>query len=395
MAAQTNLFRNRYWVWIAIQLVRRGFVEGLNGTTTSGTEKKFNSWRDYHNELIRLPPNFPSMKQERPVLRMLLLLLLSVGWWCCCYTSSFRLGILASATTTTTTTATTTTTTTVVRRSRRITAAFATRTAPLSCRTTTTWTQKLSPTLHAFGGVRQSYRVSPLLALRTVIEDPSNIEYLTPLQIKQLRHETHKRRARQSLSTVYWKDDKLDGNDDDITTTTASTTKLQHIARLLHTEHLVQVRGLAPNRIALVKSTAERLALEVAMERMNLVAVETAATSSEKPDDSSTTTGTNRVKNDNVSVSSIATAMQSSTTAPASHVVPTAYAPVFVVEIVGHAATLYSPPPPMIASSSSLSSSSPKDKSLNNKLTLRTTGKFNQWDKRAKALRDNRGQIIR
>jgi hypothetical protein len=281
--------------------------------------------------------------------------------------------------------------------------------------------QPLSPTLHAFGGVRQSCHVSPLLALRTVIEDPSNIEYLTPLQIKQLRHETHKRRARQSLATVYWKDDKLDGNDDD------ATAKLQHIARLLHTEHLVQVRGLAPNRIALVKSTAERLALEVAMERMNLVAVETATTTttsstsstststvsatesgssrrrssaaaSSEPDDS-TTTGSSRVENDDVDdmsgSSSITTAMQSSTTAPSSHmVVPTAYAPVFVVEIVGHAATLYSPPPPMIASSSSLSSS-PKDKSLNNKLTLRTTGKFNQWDKRAKALRDNRGQIIR
>jgi hypothetical protein len=330
-----------------------------------------------------------------------LLLSLSVCW--CLYTSSYA----------------TKPTKVVAVRSKILTTAFAIRpTLPL-CR------RPLRSVQHAFGAlvVVRPYIVSPLLALKTVIEDPSNIDFLTPLQIRQLRHETQRRRARQALATVYWNDEM--GNDDDDDNDNDNTTaKLQHIARLLCTEHLVQVRSLAPQQIALVKSTAERLARQVAMEMSNLE--ETAATTttsttssssstaavvavtetmgrssalSLEPDDSFTSTGNNSRVAYDVNVNSDDTMSQSSASSSARfHHHPAASSAVFVVEIVGHAAVLYRPPLPPSTNDgggSGGSTTSTTTTTFSNKLTLRTTGKFNQWDKRRKAPRDNRGQIVR
>jgi RNA-binding protein YhbY len=57
---------------------------------------------------------------------------------------------------------------------------------------------------------------------------------------------------------------------------------------------------------------------------------------------------------------------------------------VFCVEIKGHAATLYCPD----ATAGTNNNCKPT-------IQLRTTGKANHWEKRAKAPRDNRGQIVR
>lgn len=104
-----------------------------------------------------------------------------------------------------------------------------------------------------------------------------------------------------------------------------SGTRLKEIAQQLQEHELVQVREISPNQVRNIKSVTERLALEVGMEA-------------------------------NVCI--------------------------FVVEIKGHAATLYCP------------TTSATEKQQPN-IQLRTTGKANHWEKRAKALRDNRGQIIR
>jgi hypothetical protein len=248
------------------------------------------------------------------------------------------------------------------------------------------------------------------LALKTVIEDPSNIDFLTPLQIRQLRHETQRQRARQALATVYWNDEMGNDDNDDVDDTTA---KLQHIARLLRTEHLVQVRSLAPQQIALVKSTAERLARQVAMEMSHLEETAATTTSSSsstaavlavtetmgrssalslEPNDSFTG-GNSRVEYD-VNVNSDDTVSQSSASTSALFHHHAASSAVFVVEIVGHAAVLYRPPPPPSTDDGG-GGSGGNTTTFSNKLTLRTTGKFNQWDKRGKAPRDNRGQIVR
>jgi len=95
---------------------------------------------------------------------------------------------------------------------------------------------------------------------------------------------------------------------------------LQSVLQQLEQHELCQVRGIAMDNKRHVKATTERLALELGMENSN----------SNKP--------------------------------------------VFVVDIQGHAAILYSP---------------------NGTIPLRTTLKGNQWEKRTRKPRDSAGQIIR
>ena len=102
---------------------------------------------------------------------------------------------------------------------------------------------------------------SPSLLYLSSVLDDSELEELTPQQIKTLRKEASKRQARKQLATVFLDRAETEGP-------FASET-LQSIGKRLEREELVQVRGIAVDEKRNVKAVSERLALEVSMEMNN------------------------------------------------------------------------------------------------------------------------------
>lgn len=168
-----------------------------------------------------------------------------------------------------------------------------------------------------------------LLFQSTVVDDYSELDALTPRQIKALRRETAQRRAAKTLATVFLPRDAEEcGGPPPFSSQT-----LAEIGNQLQKHALVEVRGVAVHDKRLVKTVAERLAFEVALEN------------SSNSDDNK---------------------------------------PVFVVDIRGHACVLFRP-----------NNDDDGDSSNNSLPPLRTTRKANRWRKRPRKPRDNAGQIVR
>jgi RNA-binding protein YhbY len=151
-----------------------------------------------------------------------------------------------------------------------------------------------------------------LLPLSASDANEASLDSLTTNQIKMLRKEMNKREASNQLSQVFLSADESFGP--------FSLETVQSIVAELTEQELVEVRGISRDRKRAVKTTSERLALELGME-----------------------SGKN----------------------------------VSIVQIKGHAATLYRP-----------------SEDASNAIQLRTTGKGNHWEKKAKAPRNDRGHII-
>jgi hypothetical protein len=134
---------------------------------------------------------------------------------------------------------------------------------------------------------------------------------LTPMKVKVLRKEMNNRKSTRTLSQIFLSPDESTGP--------VSKETMTAIVEELKKTEMVQVRSISKEQIKAVWAMTERLALEVGMEMGN--------------------------------------------------------SNVFVIEIKGHAATLYSP-------------------SDNGEITLRTTSKGNNWQRRVKAERDSSGQVI-
>jgi hypothetical protein len=174
--------------------------------------------------------------------------------------------------------------------------------------------------------------------------EESSMALLTPKQVRAVRKEMLRRRAVQSIDTIYWTEDPILENSSHPST---SVDKRRQIAELLVHRSFVQVRGVVPkdqrDDTRIVKNVAERLALEVQMELRSLLS-------------SSPTTAGDEIVVDPV---------------------------VHIVEIKGRMVTFF-------VESATSPVSNPQAV-----FHLRTTGKQNNWIKRPKALRDSSGQIIK
>lgn len=176
----------------------------------------------------------------------------------------------------------------------------------------------------------------------TVEETASSL--LTPKQVRAVRKEMLRRRASQTIDTIYWTDDP--DMVEDSSHQSATVDKRRQIADLLLNRNFVQVRGVVskdlPSDTRIIRNAAERLALEVQMELQS-----------------------------------------SSSPMAAERIVGSIDSVVHIVEIKGRMVTFF-----LESSTSPVSNSSQV-------FRLRTTGKQNNWMKRPKALRDNSGQIIK
>ena len=89
----------------------------------------------------------------------------------------------------------------------------------------------------------------------SIIHDYSELEALTPQQIKSLRLETSKRRASKQLETFFLPRDESKGS--------FSQETLSNLSNQLRAQELVQVRGVAIHNKRQVTRVIERLAVEL------------------------------------------------------------------------------------------------------------------------------------
>jgi len=82
-------------------------------------------------------------------------------------------------------------------------------------------------------------------------------EYLTPVQVKTLRKDASKRKARKQLATHVLSENE---------SIPVSESSMLAIVSLFHENELVQVRGISREEKRHVRSDSERLALDIEME---------------------------------------------------------------------------------------------------------------------------------
>lgn len=87
-------------------------------------------------------------------------------------------------------------------------------------------------------------------------DSSSQIEYLTPNQVKTLRKEASKRKARNQLATRVLTEDETE-------VASLSDSTISALVELIQNNELVQVRGISRNAKRNVKLESERLAVEL------------------------------------------------------------------------------------------------------------------------------------